>query len=329
MIPEQKKASRIQQKLIILAMLLASIEMSCTPTTIDVPVGSAKTTFELAAEEFPTSPNHRTPQTETPLDVHLHLPLIQHTTRETAIWHATPGLSWQWELSSEQPSIAVEAQVYDVDLYVDQTLLDQLKQRGIKLICYISVGSWEEWRPDADQFPPEVLGKDYAGWQGEKWLDIRQIDKLAPIMQGRLDLCAAKGFDAVEPDNMEVTGNDSGFPITVEDEQRYALWLAEQAHQRHLAIGMKNTVHLVSHLLPYFEFMITEDCFAQGWCEQASPFIAQGKAIFAAEYTDEWTPSQFQSQVCPQAQAGNFSAILKNRSLDAWRITCPPAQEAR
>jgi hypothetical protein len=42
------------------------------------------------------------------------------------------------------------------------------------------VGSWEDWRPDKDQFPPEVLGNDYDGWQGEKWLDIREIDKLAP-----------------------------------------------------------------------------------------------------------------------------------------------------
>lgn len=213
-------------------------------------------------------------------------------------------------------------QVYDVDLSVDQAVLDQLKQSDVKLICYLSVGSWEEWRLDADQFPPEVLGKVYEDWPGERWLDIRQIDKLAPILQARLDLCVAKGFDAVEPDNMEVSSNDSGFPITIDDERRYALWFAEQAHLRRLAIGMKNAIHLVDDLLPYFEFILIEDCFAQGWCEQARPFIQNNKPVFAAEYTDEWTTAQFQTQVCPQGMAWNFSVILKRRFLDAWREIC-------
>jgi len=252
-------------------------------------------------------------------DFGLYLPMVTNT----SVWQPQAGLSWQWDLSSERPSTSVEAQVYDVDLYVAQDILDELKRRGVKLICYISVGSWEEWRPDANLFPPEVIGKDYEGWAGEKWLDIRQIDQLAPIMQARLNLCAAKGFDAVEPDNMEVSSSDSGFPITPDDELRYALWLAEQAHQRRLAIGMKNAPHLVGDLLSTFQFILTEDCFAQGWCEQVKPFAESGKAVLAAEYIDEWTTAQFQAQVCPQATQWRFSAILKKRDLDAWRITCP------
>ncbi len=258
-----------------------------------------------------------------PQDSLQFLPMVSSTQSDSGVWQPAPRLTWQWDLSSERPSLAAEAQVYDVDLYVEQEVLDELKRRGVNLICYISVGSWEEWRPDADQFPPEVLGKDYEGWPGERWLDIRQIEKLAAIMQARLDICAAKGFDAVEPDNMEVSSNDSGFPITPEDERRYALWLAEQAHQRQLAIGMKNAAHLISELLPHFEFMITEDCFIQGWCEATRSFIVSGKAVFSAEYTDEWTTVEFEAQVCPQAVALGFSAILKNRSLDAWRVACP------
>lgn len=257
-----------------------------------------------------------------PFDNEVYLPLVNKSEAATPIWHPQPGVSWQWDLSEERPSTNVSAAVYDVDLYIDQSVLNDLKGRGVRLICYISVGSWEEWRPDANQFPAEVLGKAYEGWPGERWLDIRQIDQLAPIMQARFDLCASKGFDAIEPDNMEVSSNNSGFPITVEDERRYALWLAEQAHQRRLAIGMKNTAHLVGSLLPYFEFILTEDCFAQGWCAEARPFIEQGKAVFAAEYSDEMTEAQFKAQVCQQAAAWRFSAILKNRSLDAWRVAC-------
>ena len=97
-----------------------------------------------------------------------------------------------------------------------------MHDQGRKVIGYISVGSWEDWRPDKDQFLADVLGKDYEGWPGEKWLDIRQIDRLAPIMLARLDLCKEKGFDAVEPDNIEIHDNDTGFPITYQDQLKYA-----------------------------------------------------------------------------------------------------------
>ncbi|RME51835.1 MAG: endo alpha-1,4 polygalactosaminidase, partial [Caldilineae bacterium] len=55
--------------------------------------------------------------------------------------------------------------------------------------------------------------------------------------------------------------------------------------------------------------------------DQMKPFIAAGKPVFAAEYTDTgMTLDKF----CPQAQALQFSAILKHRDLDAWRQVCPP-----
>lgn len=313
----------MRSTLLYLVLLVTLSSTTCARTTLQG-MGFWSTTSQTPHENqssFTPSVPASSPEDQ-PFDTEVFLPIIHRTETTTQIWQPQPGLSWQWDLSDEQPSTTIAAAVYDLDLYTNQNVINELKQRNVRLICYISVGSWEEWRPDADQFPPEVLGKDYEGWPGERWLDIRQIDKLAPIMQARFDLCASKGFDAIEPDNMEVSSNDSGFPITVEDEQRYALWLAEQAHQRNLAIGMKNAVHLVESLLPYFEFILTEDCFAQGWCAQARPFIQNGKAVFAAEYTDEWTETRFKAQVCPQAIAWNFSAILKNRSLDAWRIVC-------
>lgn len=312
-------------RLILLLLVLFPVlsSLSCIPNTsqgiwvwLTLPQTPAKNQnpFNPAvAQELPENQ---------PFNSQVYLPLVSKTEAATPIWHPQPRVSWQWDLSDEQPSTNVSAAVYDVDLYTDQRVLDELKGRGGRLICYISVGSWEEWRPDANQFPAEVLGKAYEGWPGERWLDIRQIDKLAPIMQARFDLCARKGFDAIEPDNMEVSSNDSGFAITVEDERRYALWLADQAHQRRIAIGMKNAAHLVKSLLPYFEFILTEDCFAQGWCAEARPFIERGKAVFAAEYSDEMTEAQFKDQVCPQAIAWGFSPILKNRSLDAWRVAC-------
>ena len=154
-------------------------------------------------------------------------------------WHPTAGMTWQWQLTGKL-DLDLQTDVIDIDLDVGQSVVDYYHSKDTKVICYISVGSYENWRTDADQFPAEVLGKDYEGWSGEKWLDIRRIDILAPIMLSRLDECALKGFDGIEPDNMQIWDNDTGFPLTYEDQLRFALWLAEESHKRGLAIGQKN-----------------------------------------------------------------------------------------
>jgi endo-alpha-1,4-polygalactosaminidase (GH114 family) len=235
-------------------------------------------------------------------------------------WHPAVGLTWQWQIGNNDIDTSIEADVYDIDLYVEQSIIDELHAKGRKVICYMSVGSWEDWRPDKDMFPPVVLGKDYEGWPGEKWLDIRQLDKLAPIMRARLDLCKAKGFDAVEPDNMEIHTNGTGFPITYEDQLKFALWLADESHKRGLAIGIKNAQDQVKDLVEHFDFAITEDAFYYGWAEQMSPFIRSGKPVFAAEYTDMNVDF---AAACEWGTSNGFSFILKHRQLDAWVKTCP------
>ncbi len=236
-------------------------------------------------------------------------------------WRPGPGLSWQWQLSEPPVDTSVDADVYDIDIFDnDASVVAELHAKGRKVIGYINVGSWEDWRPDRDQFPPEVLGKAYEGWPGEKWLDIRRLDLLAPILRARLDICKAKGFDAVEPDNMEIHSNGSGFPITYEDQLQYALWLANEAHQRGLAIGIKNAADQVKDLIHQFDFAITEDYFFYGWQEKMLPFIAAGKPVFAAEYDD--TGVDF-AAACKKAKEINFSIIQKHRILTAYRVTCP------
>lgn len=233
-------------------------------------------------------------------------------------WKPSPGLTWQWQLD-EQLDTSVEAEVYDIDLYADQEDIDLLHKRGVKVIGYISVGSWEDKRPDASEFPPEVLGNDYEGWPGERWLDIRQIDKLAPIMRARLDLCAAKGFDGVEPDNIEIFDNNTGFPLIYQDQLNYSQWLAEEAHQRGLAIGLKNAPTMVTDSISFLDFAITEDAFLFGWINSMLPFIDAGKPVFAAEYTD--TAVDFKA-ACEYGKAHKIDFILKNRILTAFRVKC-------
>lgn len=246
----------------------------------------------------------------------VYLPII---VKGNSWWRPALNTSWQWQLSGSLDQ-SVDAVMYDVDLFeTDTSVVAALHTQGRKVVCYISVGSWENWRPDAGQFPAAVVGNDYEGWPGEKWLDIRRIDLLGPIMRQRLDMCRTKGFDAIEPDNIDGYTNDTGFPLSYSDQLAYNRWLANEAHARGLSIGLKNDGDQVADLLSYFDWALTEDCFDQGWCSQLTPFVAAGKAVFAAEYTDTgMTTGQF----CPQANALNFNAILKHRELNTWRQTC-------
>ncbi len=235
-------------------------------------------------------------------------------------WRPRTGLTWQWQLSEPPVDTSIEADVYDIDIFDnDAAVVAELHAQGRKVIGYINVGSWEDWRPDKDQFPPEVLGRDYEGWPGERWLDVRRLDLLAPVMLARLDLCKAKGFDAVEPDNMDIHGNETGFPITYQDQLRYVLWLADEAHRRGLAIGIKNAADQVPDLIDHLDFAIIEDYFFYGMEQKMLPFVDAGKPVFAAEYDD--TGVDF-ATACRNSRQLGFSVIQKHRILTSYRVVC-------
>ncbi|MBF0170522.1 MAG: endo alpha-1,4 polygalactosaminidase [Nitrospinae bacterium] len=235
-------------------------------------------------------------------------------------WIPAPGTGWQWQLSGDIDT-SFDVAVYDIDLFdADAATVASLKAAGRRVVCYLSAGSHEDWRPDAGLFPREVLGRAYDGWPGERWLDIRRIDLLAPILEARLDLCRDKGFDAVEPDNVDGYANATGFPLTADDQLAFNRWLAKAAHDRGLSIGLKNDPLQVSDLVGDFDWALTEDCGAERWCDAFAPFVAAGKAHFAAEYTDAGIDFP---AFCADATPKGISPILKDRELTAPLTLCP------
>lgn len=122
-----------------------------------------------------------------------------------AWYQPAAGTTWDWQLQVPiNPTAAV--QVYDIDMF-DNTaaVVADLHSRGKKVICYIDVGSWENYRSDASKFPASLLGAKYSGFPNERWLDIRSIttSPLGPILIARFQQAKAKGCDGVEPDNMD------------------------------------------------------------------------------------------------------------------------------
>ncbi|MFF4366768.1 endo alpha-1,4 polygalactosaminidase [Streptomyces sp. NPDC001594] len=230
-------------------------------------------------------------------------------------WQPRPGLAWQWQLDGRSDP-SVDVPVYDIDGFENTTEdVDRLHRDGRKVICYVNVGAWEDFRPDKDAFPTSLFGKP-NGWKGERWLDIRRTDLLRPLMERRFDMCRDKGFDAVEPDLVEAYGNDSGFPLTAEHQLAYNRMIAEIAHARGLAVGLKNDLPQIPQLEGAFDFAVNEECAQFGECAALSPFIKAGKAVFHVEY--KGNPSNF----CPEARKLNLSSMLKNQELDTWRKPC-------
>jgi hypothetical protein len=222
---------------------------------------------------------------------------------------------WQWQLQGPL-NLSVPASVYDVDGFdASRAQVTRLRRDGRYVVCYVDVGTWERWRSDAGRFPRELLGAS-NGWPGERWLDIRRIDALASILRARFARCRAKGFDAVEPDNVDGYTNESGFPLTAADQLRFNRWVARAAHAQGLAVALKNDLEQAPALARDFDFAVLEQCFQYRECESARPFLRAGKGVYDSEY--ELPTSAF----CAQARQLGINAIRKRLGLGAWRETC-------
>lgn len=229
--------------------------------------------------------------------------------QEDDIWQPKPGTTWQWQLL-EPVNISHDVTMYDIDLFdTPQEIIDELHDDGRIVICYFSAGSWEDWRADAGEFPNAVLGETLDGWEDERWLDIRAIDLLEPVMGARLDLAVEKNCDGVEPDNVDGYANDSGFALSYDDQLAYNIWMAQQAHERGLSIGLKNDLAQIEDLVEYYDWALNEQCFYFEECELLLPFIKADKAVFGVEY--EGDPADY----CPLAVELGFSWLTKTLLL--------------
>ncbi|WP_326584974.1 endo alpha-1,4 polygalactosaminidase [Streptomyces sp. NBC_00481] len=230
-------------------------------------------------------------------------------------WKPRPGLAWQWQLDGKvDPSADVP--VYDIDGFESSAAdVARLHRDGRKVICYINVGAWEDFRPDKDAFPRSLLGEE-NGWAGERWLDIRQSDVLRPLMERRFDMCRDKGFDAVEPDLVEGYGNDTGFPLTARDQLTYNRMIADIAHERGLSVGLKNDLPQIPQLVADFDFAVNEECAQYDECGRLTPFIKAGKAVFHVEYTEP------RSGFCAESRRLKLSSMVKRLELGVWRQPC-------
>lgn len=236
-------------------------------------------------------------------------------------WSPPPGTTWQWQLTGALDT-SVDAEMFDLDLFdAPQADIDALHARGIKVICYFSAGSYEDWRSDAGQFPVEARGAPLKGWPGEWWIDVMNTEVRA-ILAARMDHAVTRGCDGVEPDNVDGYANRNGLGLTATEQLDFNRFLADEAHRRGLSVGLKNDLDQLDDLVDWFDWALNEECAAYDECDRLAVFTeGAGRAVFHAEYVDRFAQAEARADaVC--GTGPQLSTLIKTWDLGPERLDC-------
>ncbi|WP_413757629.1 endo alpha-1,4 polygalactosaminidase [Streptomyces sp. MMBL 11-3] len=158
---------------------------------------------------------------------------------------------------------------------------------GLYNICYVNAfqaqpGTESEW---GDLLLRDAQGKVvYDPDWDEAFLDIRTAAKrqrIADKVNAWTDDCAAKGFNAVEPDNLDSFTRTS--LISEANAKAFVKLLSAHAHDKGLAIAQKNTPQLsTSRSETGLDFAVAEECGE--WEECGDYTEGYGDNVIAIEY---------------------------------------------
>ena len=207
-------------------------------------------------------------------------------------WHPSKNTTFFWNLQSAPPDNTKNVGAYDIDGWNNTAAeVSALHGLGLKVVCYMDAGTYEPGRPDSNSFPTSLRGSAVQGWPGEFWLDVRpsgpNYATLQSIMLARFKECQSKGFDAVEPDNIDSYTNNPGFSTTAADQIAYDEWIADTVHGLGMAVFQKNDLDQISTLLPYFDGILDEECNKNSECNTLVPYVTAGKPAWNAEYMED------------------------------------------
>jgi hypothetical protein len=190
-------------------------------------------------------------------------------------------MRWDWQIGRTTPlqrtgRSAVD--IYDVDGFLTTkaqvTAITTGWQAATlphpKGVCYLDL-AWEDYRPDGTPgtaFPASALGNIYFGYPEERWVDLRQLDALKPMLAERIGMCAQKGFDAVELDDIDSFDPPSttGFHLTPGDLQNFLAYAFNLIHADGMAGLWKNSPLLSWWGRQYADGAVVEECYSSQQC---------------------------------------------------------------
>jgi hypothetical protein len=192
---------------------------------------------------------------------------------------------------------------------------------GVYSICYVNAfqtqaGELRWWRAHHRSLLLRRAGREVGdpGWPGEVLLDTSSARKRAGIAQviGRwIDGCARRGFQAVEPDNLD-SWTRSHRLLTGAGNFALARRLIRRAHAAGLAIGQKNAAgQTATGRRAGFDFAVAESCEVYDECGAFTD--AYGAEVLEVEYSDASGERGFEA-AC-QARGATISINYRDRDL--------------
>jgi uncharacterized repeat protein (TIGR01451 family) len=236
----------------------------------------------------------------------------------------TGKIGWDWQIgASGDSNVTVPAGVTLLDLdgfNISASKIASLKAQGVYTVCYIDAGSYEDGRPDSSLYPAYL--KVYKDTQWNEWfLDVKDVFRpiqpagtqlvnnqwvdasgkplaglptagaFGPLLEARFKMCADKGFDSLEPDNLQNDENAGG-KVTLQEQLDFNGWVADTAHKYGLAAFQKNGPDKIllkdktgKMMVEKFDGILNEECQQYGECGPLAEYVKRGKLALNTEYS--------------------------------------------
>ncbi len=264
----------------------------------------------------------------------------------------TGKVGWDWQIgASGDSNVTVPAGITLLDLdgfNISASKVSSLKAQGIYTVCYIDAGSYEDGRSDSSLYPAYL--KIFKDVQWNEWfLDVQDVFRpiqpagtqlvnnqwvdasgkplvglptagaFAPLLKARLKMCADKGFDALEPDNLQNDENAGG-KVTQQQQLDFNSWIADAAHDVGLAAFQKNGPNKILQkdsagkmMVEKFDAILNEECQQYSECGPLAEYVKRGKLALNTEYTGTLD--------CALSSSLVINSIMKDLSLTGGNMS--------
>ena len=190
-------------------------------------------------------------------------------------------MRWDWQIGRTTPLQRTgrdAVDIYDIDGFLTtpaevgaiRSSWQASTLAHPRTVCYLDL-AWEDYRPDATPgtaFPAAALGNVYFGFPEERWVDLRRLDALKPMLRERIGMCARKGFDAVELDDIDSFDPPAvtGFRLTPGDAQNLLAYAFDEIYRAGMTGLWKNSPYLSWWGRPYADGAVVEECYLNHAC---------------------------------------------------------------
>lgn len=178
-------------------------------------------------------------------------------------------------------------------------LIKKLKAENVKVICYTSIGTIENFRKDgwyekvqsAGLSGGSVSKMDGSSWRGENWVKKASSPVFKSYLDSKFEMAKSKGCDGIEFDNLDGSEKENQKNSKLSSEENIkliSLINTECGKNKEINCGFKNALEIAQKApINNFSFLMNERCFQFKECDQFKN-IFKDKPILNVEYEERF-----------------------------------------